>query len=72
MAKVESLSFKTLGFPNFADLTVIVPRSKSNDFNVKLCNSIGLKPVSLRTEKIKAYFLEALEIILLICSVVAM
>jgi hypothetical protein len=71
MASVEVFSLRILEFPNLADLTVMTPFSTSTDSNVKLWTCIGLKPVSLRIEKIKAYFFEPLEIILLICSVVA-
>ena len=53
------------------DDQAMLPFSKSTSFKVKRCSSIGLKPVSLRMLKIKAYFFLQLEIILFSCSVVA-
>jgi len=70
MANVGVGNFRILAEPFFAVCGWIIPFSKSIFFNVSLCSSTGLNPVSLRMLNIVEYFLPKAVIIMFTCSVV--
>ena len=70
MANVFSLSLSVLPSPYFAVSTLMIPLLRSSQLSFILSISIGLNPQSLKMLKIRLYFVPALEIKIVVSSVV--